>query len=50
MRPSWVEVDLSAIRHNAAVLADLAAPAALCAVVKADGYGHGDVPVAEAAE
>ncbi len=25
------------------------APAAMCAVVKADGYGHGDVPVAEAA-
>src|SRR5271169_5765840 len=26
-----------------------AAPAALCAVVKADGYGHGAVPVARAA-
>lgn len=44
-----MEVDLGAIRHNAAILADMAAPAALCAVVKADGYGHGDVPVAEAA-
>jgi alanine racemase len=49
VRPSWVEVDLGAIRHNAATLAALVEPAALCAVVKADGYGHGDVPVAEAA-
>ncbi|MDH3730916.1 MAG: alanine racemase [Acidimicrobiia bacterium] len=49
MRPSVVEVDLRAIRHNAATLAEAVAPAQLCAVVKADGYGHGDVPVAEAA-
>jgi alanine racemase len=48
-RPAWAEVDLGAIRHNAAVLAELAAPAGLCAVVKADGYGHGAVPVARAA-
>ncbi|HEX5723715.1 MAG TPA: alanine racemase [Acidimicrobiia bacterium] len=49
MRPSWVEIDLGAIAHNVAALRDLVAPAAVCAVVKADGYGHGDVPVAEAA-
>ena len=49
MRPSWVEVDLGAIRDNVRSLADVVAPARLCAVVKADGYGHGDVPVAEAA-
>lgn len=49
MRPSWIEVDLSAIRDNVAALATLVAPAKVCAVVKADGYGHGDVPVAEAA-
>lgn len=49
MRPSWVEVDLDAVAHNVRVLSDLASPAALCAVVKADGYGHGDVPVAETA-
>jgi alanine racemase len=43
-------VDLSAIRHNIATLAGLLAPgASLCAVVKADGYGHGAVPVARAA-
>ncbi|HTJ73782.1 MAG TPA: alanine racemase [Acidimicrobiales bacterium] len=48
-RPAWAEVDLGAIRHNAALLAALAAPAGLCAVVKAAGYGHGSVPVARAA-
>ena len=47
--PVRAEVDLGAVRHNAAVLAGLAAPASLCAVVKAGAYGHGAVPVAEAA-
>lgn len=49
MRPSWVEVDLDAVTHNVRLIAAEVAPAHLCAVVKADGYGHGDVPVAEAA-
>jgi alanine racemase len=48
-RPAWAEVDLSAIAHNAAVLAHLSAPAELCAVVKAHGYGHGGPAVARAA-
>ena len=48
-RRAWAEVDLAAVRHNASVLAALAAPAGLCAVVKAGAYGHGAVPVAEAA-
>jgi alanine racemase len=48
-RATWAEVDLSAVRHNAAVLRRLAAPASLCAVVKADGYGHGAAAVARAA-
>lgn len=49
MRPSHVEVDLTAIRHNARAIAEAVSPAMLCAVVKADGYGHGDVPAAEMA-
>ncbi|HET7718849.1 MAG TPA: alanine racemase, partial [Acidimicrobiales bacterium] len=48
-RRAWAEVDLAAVRHNASLLAELAAPAALCAVVKAEAYGHGSVAVAEAA-
>lgn len=40
--PSWVEVDLHAIRHNVRVLRDLAGPATqVMAVLKADAYGHG---------
>ncbi|MCB2223168.1 MAG: alanine racemase [Actinobacteria bacterium] len=50
MRPTWIEIDLGAIRENVAAIGAAVAPAAVCAVVKADGYGHGDVPVAEAAQ
>jgi alanine racemase len=42
-------VNLAAIERNCARLAQLARPAALCAVVKADGYGHGAASVAHAA-
>ena len=48
-RPVWAEVNLDAVRHNVRQLVALAGPAELCAVVKADGYGHGAVPVARAA-
>ncbi len=43
-------VDLGAIERNVARLASVAAPAAMCAVVKGDGYGHGMVPAARAAQ
>ncbi len=43
-----ISVDLGAIARNAAALARLVAPAKLTAVVKADAYGHGLVPVARA--
>jgi alanine racemase len=49
MRPTWCDIDLDAVRHNVGVLDALAGEAALCAVVKADGYRHGAVPVARAA-
>jgi alanine racemase len=42
-------VNLGAIERNCARLAEVAAPARLCAVVKGDGYGHGAVPAARAA-
>ena len=42
-------IDLSAYRRNLARLAERVAPAALMAVVKADAYGHGLLPVARAA-
>ena len=42
-------VDLAAIRHNVRHLAEIAKPARLMAVVKADAYGHGALEVARAA-
>jgi len=47
-RPTVVDVDLEAIRHNVRRLMP-SGGAALMAVVKADGYGHGDAPIARAA-
>lgn len=49
LRPAWAEIDLGAIRHNAGLLARVADPSRLCAVVKAGGYGHGAAEVARAA-
>ena len=43
-----VVIDLDAVRHNVRVLRETAG-VPLIAVVKADGYGHGMVPVARAA-
>ncbi|CAN5674761.1 hypothetical protein BH18ACT7_BH18ACT7_24240 [soil metagenome] len=45
---TWAEVDLDAVRHNVRALGRRAA-VPLMAVVKADAYGHGAVPVARAA-
>jgi alanine racemase len=46
---TWAEVALGAIRHNVRTLKRRAADARLMAVVKADAYGHGAVPVSRAA-
>lgn len=45
-RDAWIVVDLAAIAHNTRMLSRRVAPARLCVVVKADGYGHGAIPVA----
>jgi alanine racemase len=45
-RPAWAEIDLDALRFNAAQIKARLGTAALCAVVKADGYGHGAVTAA----
>src|ERR1700704_5273805 len=49
LRPVWAEVDLDAVRANVRTLRALVAPATVCAVVKADAYGHGAVAVSKAA-
>ncbi|MBP2704827.1 alanine racemase [Microbispora sp. RL4-1S] len=47
--PAEARVDLAAIRHNVRLLAGHAPGAEMMVAVKADGYGHGLVPVARAA-
>jgi alanine racemase len=49
IRSARAEIDLGAVTHNVRVLTATVAPAVLCAVVKADGYGHGAVAVAATA-
>jgi alanine racemase len=47
MRPTWAEIDLSALRHNFRTMNRLVGPqTTVCAVIKADAYGHGIEPVA----
>ena len=49
-RNVWAEVDLSAIAHNIKETRKMLQPdTKLCAVVKANAYGHGAIPVAKAA-
>jgi alanine racemase len=46
---TWAEIDLGAVRDNVRALKRRARAAHLLAVVKADAYGHGSVPVSLAA-
>lgn len=52
LNPNWpaqAVIDLDAIRHNVRTLTARAGDAQVMAIVKADAYGHGLVPVARAA-
>jgi alanine racemase len=49
LRSTYAEIDLGAVRHNVGQFRSLISPSEVCVVVKADAYGHGDAPVAEAA-
>ena len=48
-RWAWAEIDLTAYTHNIEYLKSLVAPAEVWAVVKANAYGHGAVPIAKSA-
>jgi alanine racemase len=50
IRPTVATLDLKALRSNLKVAQRLSAPAEVLAVVKANAYGHGAVPVASALE
>lgn len=45
-RPAWMEIDIKALKHNYKTLKKAFGSTKICAVVKADAYGHGMVPVA----
>lgn len=49
-RAVWAEIDLAAVEHNIReIKKKIHGGAKFCAVVKADAYGHGAVPVANVA-
>jgi alanine racemase len=48
-RPTWAEISTSALRHNyRAIRAHVGEGVAICAVIKADAYGHGVIGCARA--
>lgn len=50
LRGAWVEVNTEAIRHNIKLARKVLGPRKqMCAVVKADAYGHGAIPCAKIA-
>lgn len=49
-RPTFMTIDLGALRHNLQRVKELAPQSALMAMVKANGYGHGIVRVAKSLE
>ena len=50
MRPTWAEISREALLHNFQLLKTAAGTATVCAVVKANAYGHGAVECARALE
>ncbi|HUY16430.1 MAG TPA: alanine racemase [Acidimicrobiales bacterium] len=48
-RPAWAEISASAIAHNVRALRSVMGSVSFCAVVKANGYGHGAPLAAKAA-
>jgi alanine racemase len=50
-RPTWADVSISALRQNFRIVQQHVGPGVnICAIVKADGYGHGAVESARALE
>ena len=47
LRPTWAEISLSKLRRNYQRIRALAGPRKVMAVIKADAYGHGAVPIAK---
>ncbi len=48
MRPTWAEISLDALRHNFRAIQQHVGVSTVCAVVKANAYGHGLIECARA--
>lgn len=47
-RPAKMQIDLTALRHNCALISQVAPNSQIVAVIKANAYGHGAIQIAEA--
>ena len=47
IRRTWAEIDLDALEHNFKAIRAHVGESKICCVVKADGYGHGAVKLAQ---
>ena len=51
LKRTWAEIDLDALKENYRQVRSCTSPTTkICCVVKADGYGHGAVPIARTLE
>jgi len=48
--PAWIEVDLGQLRQNIKAIQQFVQGRKICLPIKANGYGHGMIPIAKAAE
>ena len=48
--PSWIEIDLHQFKKNVAIIKRFIGSSLLCLPVKANAYGHGLLPIGQAAE
>lgn len=47
--PTWIEIDLAKFRKNLKIIRSFVGKSRFCLPVKANAYGHGIIPIAEAA-
>ncbi|MEN6349611.1 MAG: alanine racemase [Syntrophomonas sp.] len=47
IRPTWAEIDLTALQQNLTNIKKAAAPAKVMAIVKANAYGHGILEISQ---
>ena len=46
-RPTLASIDQNALRRNLDIIQNQGPHASICAVIKADAYGHGSTPIAK---